>query len=79
MQDETLLHRLPFLALYSLSQSRCLLFTYSCWELDFGMEEVKRICQIIPVTSKVSFPGDSSWIGFNRILGSGLLGWLMMD
>lgn len=50
-------NRLPFLAMYSLSQSRCLLFTYSCWELDFGMEEVKRICQIIPVTSKVSFPG----------------------
>lgn len=50
-------NRLPFLAMYSLSQSRCLLFTYSCWELDFGMEEVKRICQIIPVTSKVAFPG----------------------
>lgn len=40
VQEETLLQRFPFVELYSLSQSSCLLFTYSCWDSDFGMEEV---------------------------------------
>lgn len=42
MHDGRLLQRLPFVELYSLLQSSCLLFTYSCWELDLGMMRRRR-------------------------------------
>lgn len=48
-QEFTLLQRFPFVELYSLSQSSCLLFTYSCWDSDFGMRRRRSMSVVMVV------------------------------
>lgn len=63
MQDETLLHRLPFLALYSLSQSRCLLFVLL---LGIGFwNEVRRRSNSVTVVAAHRIGYASSKVAFS--------------